>query len=58
MRALTFEQWLEAYEEELTCKAAELGLDRDADFDSEAFADREYDAYLQNLRRSQKLEVA
>lgn len=37
--------WISENEEELTIKAAELGLDRDCDFDSEEFATREYEAY-------------
>lgn len=42
---LPYEAWISEHSEELNIKAAELGLDRDCDFDSEEFATREYDAY-------------
>ena len=48
---LPFEAWLAANEEELTIRAAELGADREPDFDSERFAEREYSNYLQKFGR-------
>lgn len=42
---LSFEQWLEAHEDYLTTKAAELGALYPG-FDCEAFAEQEYGAYI------------
>lgn len=42
---LPFTAWLAEHEDELNIKSAELGLDRDLDFDSEDFQTREYEAY-------------
>lgn len=49
---LEFKQWLDIHEDELQIKAAELGLDRDLDFDSEAFVEREYEEYCAQFRRA------
>jgi rubrerythrin len=42
----TFEQWLERNHDELRCKAAESGADRELDFDLESFEEREYSLAL------------
>lgn len=46
---LNFDQWLEANQEELDIKAAETGADRELDYDSDAFYEKEYEVYLKTL---------
>jgi hypothetical protein len=41
-----YEVWLEENYEELICKAAETGSDREYDFDWDQFAEREYEYYI------------
>lgn len=43
---LSFEEWLCEYQQDLSIEAAELGLDRELDFDSEQWAQKKYDLYL------------
>ena len=43
---LNFEDWYNLNEEELFIKAAENGEDRELDYNSEDFAEREYEKYL------------
>jgi hypothetical protein len=46
---LEYEAWYNANEQELTCMAAESGADRERGFDSEAFAEEQYDKYLKTF---------
>ncbi len=43
---LEYEEWCDANEHYLLCAAAELGADRELDFDPEVFAEKQYEKYL------------
>lgn len=43
---LGFQEWFEIHEQELTCKAAETGADRETGFDVEWFTEQEYGKYV------------
>jgi len=46
---LSFEDWYNENEEELSIKAAESGADREYDFNSEDFAEKEYEKYRSTI---------
>lgn len=43
---LSFEEWYDLYEEEINIELAELGADRELDFDSELEFEKRYNRYL------------
>ena len=47
---LDYEAWYNANEQDLTCMAAESGADRERGFDSEAFAEEQYEKYLKEFK--------
>jgi hypothetical protein len=46
---LNFEDWYNENEEELSIKAAESGIDREYDFDSDDYIEREYEKYRSTI---------
>ena len=48
MKVLSYEEWYNANEEKLDCKAAEDGSDRELDYCPERYADKAYDAYVRD----------
>lgn len=49
---LTFEEWYDINDSDLSCIAAETGADRDGDFNSEDFAEEQYFKYLEGAENA------
>jgi len=49
---MSFEEWLNANEEEVTIYAAETGADRELDYDREKLQERLYEEYLNDSKQS------
>ncbi len=46
---LSFEDWYDRYEEEINIELAELGADRELDFDSEREFEKRYTKYIDSI---------
>jgi hypothetical protein len=49
---MSFEEWLNANEEEVTIYAAETGADRELDYDREKLEERLYEEYLNDSKQN------
>jgi thymidylate synthase len=49
---LTYDQWYEKYEDEISIEFAETGADRECDFDPDLLLEDRYDEYLKNYQKN------
>ena len=54
---MTFEEWLELNEENMSIYFAETGMDRELDFDMENELERCYQEYEEKLTKEQQMEA-
>lgn len=51
---MTFEEWMEVHDEELSIADSENGCDYELDFNQEALRERQYEEYAKNYYKGNK----